>query len=49
VEIAFEDGEVVELARGDSIYLIEPHRARRYRNTSRGTTVSLSVLSPPAL
>ena len=48
VEISFEDGEVIELAKGDSIYLIEPHRSRRYRNISRGKTISLSVLSPPA-
>lgn len=49
VKIDFEDGETIELSAGDSIYLIEPHRARRYRNASRGKTVSLSVLSPPAL
>jgi transcriptional regulator with XRE-family HTH domain len=49
VEISFEDGEVIELAKGDSVYLIEPHRSRRYRNASRGQTISLSVLSPPAL
>jgi transcriptional regulator with XRE-family HTH domain len=49
VEITFEDGEVITLAKGDSVYLIEPHRSRSYRNASRGKTVSLSVLSPPAL
>jgi uncharacterized cupin superfamily protein len=49
VEITFEDGEVIELSKGDSVYLIEPHRSRSYRNASRGKTVSLSVLSPPAL
>jgi len=49
VEISFDDGEVIELNKGDSIYLIEPHRLRNYRNASRGKTVSLSVLSPPAL
>ena len=49
VEITFEDGEVIELAKGDSVYLIEPHRSRTYRNASRGKTVTLSVLSPPAL
>jgi transcriptional regulator with XRE-family HTH domain len=49
VEISFDDGEVLELNKGDSIYLIEPHRSRSYRNASRGKTVSLSVLSPPAL
>jgi transcriptional regulator with XRE-family HTH domain len=49
VEITFEDGETIELSRGDSVYLIEPHRARSYRNASRGKTISLSVLSPPAL
>jgi transcriptional regulator with XRE-family HTH domain len=49
VEISFEDGEVIELAKGDSVYLIEPHRFRTYRNASRGQTISLSVLSPPAL
>jgi transcriptional regulator with XRE-family HTH domain len=49
VEITFEDGEVIELAKGDSVYLIEPHRSRSYRNASRGRTISLSVLSPPAL
>ena len=40
VKIDFEDGETIELAAGDSIYLIEPHRSRRYRNASRGKTVS---------
>jgi hypothetical protein len=40
---------VIELSKGDSVYLIEPHRSRSYRNASRGKTVSLSVLSPPAL
>jgi len=49
VEITFDDGEVIELAKGDSVYLIEPHRSRKYRNASRGKTISLSVLSPPAL
>jgi transcriptional regulator with XRE-family HTH domain len=49
VEITFEDGEVIELSKGDSVYLIEPHRSRRYRNASRGKTISLSVLTPPAL
>jgi transcriptional regulator with XRE-family HTH domain len=49
VEIAFEDGEVIRLTKGDSVYLIEPHRSRVYRNVSRGKTISLSVLSPPAL
>jgi transcriptional regulator with XRE-family HTH domain len=49
VEIAFEDGETLRLGAGDSIYLIEPHRARTYRNASRGKTISVSVLSPPAL
>jgi transcriptional regulator with XRE-family HTH domain len=49
VEVAFEDGEVITLEKGDSVYLIEPHRSRVYRNVSRGKTVSLSVLSPPAL
>jgi quercetin dioxygenase-like cupin family protein len=49
VEIAFEDGEIIELAKGDSVYLIEPHRSRTYRNASRGQTITLSVLSPPAL
>jgi quercetin dioxygenase-like cupin family protein len=49
VEITFEDGEVIELAKGDSVYLIEPHRSRSYRNASRGKTISLSVLTPPAL
>jgi transcriptional regulator with XRE-family HTH domain len=49
VEITFEDGETIELSRGDSVYLIEPHRSRSYRNASRGKTISLSVLSPPAL
>jgi len=49
VEISFEDGETLVLAKGDSIYLIEPHRARRYRNASRGKTITISVLSPPAL
>ena len=49
VEIAFDDGEMIELGTGDSVYLIEPHRSRQYRNASRGKTISLSVLSPPAL
>jgi transcriptional regulator with XRE-family HTH domain len=49
VEVTFDDGEVIELAKGDSIYLIEPHRSRTYRNASRGQTITLSVLSPPAL
>lgn len=49
VEITFDDGEVINLSKGDSVYLIEPHRSRQYRNASRGKTVSLSVLSPPAL
>ncbi len=49
VEITFEDGEVIRLSSGDSVYLIEPHRSREYRNVSRGKTISLSVLSPPAL
>jgi transcriptional regulator with XRE-family HTH domain len=49
VEITFDDGEVIALSKGDSVYLIEPHKARTYRNASRGRTVSLSVLSPPAL
>jgi transcriptional regulator with XRE-family HTH domain len=48
VEITFEDGETLRLGTGDSIYLIEPHRSRSYRNASRGKTVSVSVLSPPA-
>jgi uncharacterized cupin superfamily protein len=48
VEIAFEDGETLRLGTGDSIYLIEPYRARSYRNVSRGKTISVSVLSPPA-
>jgi transcriptional regulator with XRE-family HTH domain len=48
VEIAFEDGEMITLAKGDSVYLIEPHRSRVYRNVSRGKTITLSVLSPPA-
>jgi transcriptional regulator with XRE-family HTH domain len=49
VKIAFVDGEVIRLGKGDSVYLIEPHRSRTYRNASRGKTVTLSVLSPPAL
>lgn len=49
VEISFEDGETLKLSKGDSIYLIEPHRSRSYRNASRGKTISVSVLSPPAL
>jgi transcriptional regulator with XRE-family HTH domain len=49
LQIAFEDGEEIRLEEGDSIYLIEPHRMRSYRNVSRGRTVTLSVVSPPAL
>jgi transcriptional regulator with XRE-family HTH domain len=49
LQISFEDGEEIRLAEGDSIYLIEPHRRRTYRNVSRGRTVTLSVVSPPAL
>jgi transcriptional regulator with XRE-family HTH domain len=49
VEITFEDGEVLELGKGDSVYLIEPHRSREYHNKSRGKTITLSVISPPAL
>jgi uncharacterized cupin superfamily protein len=49
LEIVFDDGETIRLERGDSIYLIEPHRLRNYRNISRGRTVTLSILSPPAL
>jgi transcriptional regulator with XRE-family HTH domain len=49
VEITFDDGEVIELAKGDSVYMIEPHRSREYRNSSRGKTMTLSVLSPPSL
>jgi transcriptional regulator with XRE-family HTH domain len=49
LEIAFDDGEIIRLEQGDSIYLIEPHRLRNYRNVSRGRTVTLSVVSPPAL
>jgi len=49
LEIVFDDGETIRLEEGDSIYLIEPHRLRNYRNVSRGRTVTLSVLSPPAL
>jgi transcriptional regulator with XRE-family HTH domain len=49
LQISFEDGEEIRLAEGDSIYLIEPHRRRTYSNVSRGRTVTLSVVSPPAL
>jgi transcriptional regulator with XRE-family HTH domain len=49
LEISFEDGEEITLGDGDSIYLIEPERARTYRNTNRGRTVTLSVISPPAV
>ena len=49
LEIAFDDGETIRLEQGDSIYLIEPHRLRNYLNASRGRTVTLSVVSPPAL
>jgi hypothetical protein len=37
------------LRDGNSIYLIEPGRARTYRNTGKGQTVTLSVISPPAV
>ena len=47
--IDLKNGQCVRLEQGDSIYLIEPHRLRNYRNVSRGRTVTLSVLSPPAL
>lgn len=49
LQISFEDGEELQLSKGDSIYLIEPHRRRTYKNISRGRTVTLSVVSPPAL
>jgi len=49
LQISFDDGEEIRLEQGDSIYLIEPHRLRTYRNVSRGRTVTLSVVSPPAL
>ncbi len=49
LEIAFDDGETIRLEQGDSIYLIEPRRLRNYRNVSRGRTVTVSVVSPPAL
>ena len=49
VEISLEDGECITLREGDSIYLIEPNRARSYRNVSRGRTVTLSVISPPQM
>jgi transcriptional regulator with XRE-family HTH domain len=49
LEISFDDGEAITLWDGDSIYLIEPERARTYRNTGTGQTVTLSVISPPAV
>jgi transcriptional regulator with XRE-family HTH domain len=49
IQITFDDGEEIELAKGDSIYMIEPHRSREYRNASRGQTITLSILSPPSL
>jgi transcriptional regulator with XRE-family HTH domain len=49
IEIVFDNNETISLKQGDSIYIHEPHRGRLYRNTSRGRSITLSVLSPPAL
>ena len=49
VEIIFDNGETIMLEEGDSTYIHEPHLGRLYRNASRGRSITLSVISPPAL
>jgi transcriptional regulator with XRE-family HTH domain len=49
VEIIFDTDETILLKEGDSTYIHEPHRGRLYRNVSRGRSITLSVLSPPAM